>query len=171
MYRPFDSYRVAAHNCCVLKAKLNAVSIKAMNRRLISILLFLLLPLQMTWAAVVPYCQHEGGIEAQHFGHHEHQHDHGNHDQLSQNNHALTNVDPVSSEDNSLFGSNVTTATIVDGLDSDCGTCHASCATAILGNEVLPDVLLSPTRTTSSEARASLSDKDRPERPNWSSLA
>jgi hypothetical protein len=171
MYRPFDSYRITARNYCVLNAKLNAVSIFAMSRRLISTLLFLLLPLQVTWAAVVPYCQHEDGIETQHFGHHEHQHNHGNHDQLSQNNHQQTNVDPISIEDNRLLGSNFTTATIVDGLDSDCGTCHASCASAILGNEALPDVLFLPIRTTFSEARASLSDKERPERPNWSSLA
>ncbi|MDQ9172296.1 cobalt-zinc-cadmium resistance protein [Oxalobacteraceae bacterium R-40] len=33
-----------------------------------------LLPVQITWAGVSAYCKHESGATAQHFGHHEHQH-------------------------------------------------------------------------------------------------
>jgi len=43
-------------------------------KRLILIFLLTLLPLQMSWAAVSSYCQHETDKTSQHFGHHEHKH-------------------------------------------------------------------------------------------------
>nr|ART41037.1 L611 [uncultured bacterium] len=43
-------------------------------RRWLSILLLVFLPFQFSWAAVAGYCQHETGAAAQHFGHHDHQH-------------------------------------------------------------------------------------------------
>lgn len=43
-------------------------------RRFLIIFLLLALPLQMSWAAVATYCKHESGVAAQHFGHHEHEH-------------------------------------------------------------------------------------------------
>jgi len=33
-----------------------------------------LMPLQMSWAAVAVYCQHENEVTTSHFGHHEHEH-------------------------------------------------------------------------------------------------
>jgi hypothetical protein len=45
-------------------------------RRWLSILLLVLLPLQLSWAAAAPYCQHEKSpVALQHFGHHEHEHE------------------------------------------------------------------------------------------------
>ncbi|MET3133552.1 cytochrome c553 [Oxalobacteraceae bacterium GrIS 1.11] len=38
------------------------------------ILLMIVLPLQMSWAAASAYCQHEEGQSARHLGHHSHQH-------------------------------------------------------------------------------------------------
>ena len=38
------------------------------------ILLLLVLPLQMSWAAASAYCQHEEGRGARHLGHHGHEH-------------------------------------------------------------------------------------------------
>lgn len=43
-------------------------------KRLFLILLLAVLPLQISWAAVAAYCQHEEAPSAQHFGHHTHQH-------------------------------------------------------------------------------------------------
>lgn len=43
-------------------------------RRLFAILFMVFLPLQLGWAAVSAYCQHESGAAANHLGHHEHQH-------------------------------------------------------------------------------------------------
>lgn len=43
-------------------------------RRLCLILMLLVLPLQVSWAAVSSYCKHESGTASQHFGHHNHQH-------------------------------------------------------------------------------------------------
>lgn len=43
-------------------------------RRWLSIVLLLMLPLQSGWAALGSYCQHETGIQAEHPGHHPHQH-------------------------------------------------------------------------------------------------
>ncbi len=37
-------------------------------------LLMCLIPLQVSWAAVMDYCEHEGGKSAQHFGHHDDEH-------------------------------------------------------------------------------------------------
>lgn len=38
------------------------------------ILLLVMLPLQLGWAALGSYCQHEPDSQAKHFGHHFHQH-------------------------------------------------------------------------------------------------
>lgn len=49
-------------------------------KRFALILLLLVVPLEASWAVVAPWCQHEQGQAAQHFGHHEHEHqasDHG----------------------------------------------------------------------------------------------
>lgn len=43
-------------------------------RRWIALLLLVLLPAQPLWAAVSAYCQHAGGSERQHLGHHAHEH-------------------------------------------------------------------------------------------------
>lgn len=44
-------------------------------KRLVLVLMALLLPLQLSWAAVGEYCPHESVPQgAQHFGHHEHVH-------------------------------------------------------------------------------------------------
>lgn len=46
-----------------------------MLRRFVIAVLFLVLPPQLVWAAAAPYCGHETPpAAAQHFGHHEHEH-------------------------------------------------------------------------------------------------
>jgi hypothetical protein len=43
-------------------------------RHFLVILLLLLMPLQTVWGSVNSYCQHEESAEADHFGHHKHDH-------------------------------------------------------------------------------------------------
>lgn len=57
------------------------------------------LPLQLSWAAAAVYCQHESSVKITHFGHHQHEHQHG----------AETNK----GEPHSIQ------------VDNDCGYCHA----------------------------------------------
>ncbi len=136
--------------------------------RLISTVLFLLLPLQVTWAAISPYCQHELGLEAVHLGHHQHKHGHGDRTQVSQRDQVQVDASQAAAYENGSSDENMKSATVTDDLDSDCGTCHSSCATALLGRDVKADVVSVPTNANHSDARASNFDKDRPERPNWS---
>lgn len=44
-------------------------------KKLLLIFLLAILPLQVSWAAVAVYCQHEEEVTSQHFGHHEHEHE------------------------------------------------------------------------------------------------
>jgi hypothetical protein len=43
-------------------------------RRWLAIFLLIFLPFQSVWAVAGVYCQHERGVAAHHFGHHEHRH-------------------------------------------------------------------------------------------------
>lgn len=45
-------------------------------RKLLFIFLLLCMPLQVSWAAVAVYCQHENETTTSHFGHHDHQYEH-----------------------------------------------------------------------------------------------
>lgn len=71
-------------------------------KRIFLILMMVVLPLQISWAAVTNYCQHEEGKASQHFGHHDHKH----------------NISSSGKQDKSDPGK----------IDADCGFCHLSCA-------------------------------------------
>lgn len=43
-------------------------------KRIFVIFLLVIVPFQLAWAGVGVYCQHEEGLAAQHFGHHDHKH-------------------------------------------------------------------------------------------------
>lgn len=47
---------------------------QVLMRRWLTILLLVMMPLQLGWAAIGSYCQHESGSQTKHFGHHAHQH-------------------------------------------------------------------------------------------------
>jgi len=56
-------------------------------RKLIAIFLLMLMPLQLTWAAVSIYCtHHEVGVAAQHLGHHADEHSKADADSGTDNN-------------------------------------------------------------------------------------
>ena len=112
-------------------------------RRLIIIFMLVMLPLQVSWAAIAAYCNHETGAAAQHLGHHEHQH----HAQDSQ---------PEKEAPSSQF-------------DGDCGFCQFS---GIGWMSISPSPALShaaPEATVNRFDANLLSSfrPDRPERPKW----
>ena len=115
-------------------------------RRALLVLLLVLLPAQFAWAAVSSYCQHEAGA-APHLGHHEHQH----------------------KADERASGGQSGPAG--GAWDPDCGTCHAAglafaCA-ARSATVLKPRGSVFPLLS----ALPRFSPADRPEKPNWLSLA
>ncbi len=122
-------------------------------RRWLLIFLVVLLPMQLSWAAVASYCQHESSTATttQHVGHHEHQHE--------------AEAASANNSDKSTHPSSA------GAVDVDCGTCHAGCCTAMLQSPIpvmakLPSETHSATAVCLSSQPASL-----PERPNWAHLA
>ncbi|MES2581608.1 MAG: hypothetical protein V4627_02730, partial [Pseudomonadota bacterium] len=111
-------------------------------------------PMQLSWAAVASYCQHESSTATttQHVGHHEHQHEA---DAASANNNSDKSTHPSSA----------------GAVDVDCGTCHAGCCTAMLQSPI-PVLAKLPSETHSAPAlRLSSQPASLPERPNWADLA
>ena len=83
------------------------------------IFLLVLMPLQLSWAAIASYCQHETGAAAKHFGHHDHQH--------KATDGKETAPDPAKT----------------GGGDPDCASCHAGCSSALPGEVTLPPMFSS----------------------------
>lgn len=77
-------------------------------QRIVLVLLLMLLPVQWTWAAAASICRHETSVHANHFGHHEHRHDH---------------TTSVSSASDAAADEGVQTES---GVHADCATCHAA---------------------------------------------
>lgn len=119
----------------------------AAMRRWLLIFLVVFLPMQLSWAAVANYCQHETGAAAQHFGHHEHQH----------------KVDAKRTDTGNPKAAGA--------IDADCGMCHASSATAIF--ETVSFSLLAVSLDTDCAFSLIFSSRPPtlPERPNWADLA
>lgn len=116
-------------------------------RRFLMIFLLVLMPLQLSWAAMASYCQHESGVAAKHVGHHEHQH-------------KAQSDQPDEGKTKSL-----------GTIDGDCGFCHASCATIVSALPNIPPLSIATVSfgwPPDSLVSAILS---RPERPNWAALA
>ena len=126
----------------------------AAMRRWLLIFLVVLLPMQLSWAAVASYCQHESGnaTTAQHIGHHEYQHE----------------ADAAASADT---GDTSASPTATGAVDVDCGTCHAGCCSALI--QSMPLLTISPSSHAYSAVALRLSSQPAslPERPNWADLA
>lgn len=119
-------------------------------RRWFAIALLALLPFQFTWAAVASYCGHESDAQAQHFGHHEHQH------------HADTTV----AQDGGDFAGKT-----LGSSDLDCGHCHGTCsAMPTPGDGLMPLAIASHPATLDEGIMRTLSHSP-PERPQWAPLA
>ncbi len=119
-------------------------------RRCLAILLLILLPTQMSWAAVADYCMHESGAGADHVGHHDHaDHRHG-----------------ASAGDKAKSDGSASTA-----ADFDCGHCHGTCASmpAPLGDT--SPLALASHPVTPVEGIVRTLAQSPPERPQWLPLA
>lgn len=112
-------------------------------RRWICIVLLLVAPLQLTWAAVSAYCQHESGAATKHVGHHGHDHD-------------STAGTDSSSGDPAKSG----------GVDPDCAGCHLSCAFVLPSAapaDTIPGVHAGPVEASGVAASAAYPPPDRPQ--------
>ena len=119
-------------------------------RRWLALFLLILMPLQLSWGAVAPYCQHESSSAARHFGHHAHPHG----DALKQ----LQGKKPAAAEKAKLGSLSP---------DPDCSYCHLNVVKPV-ATFVLPPVAQGA-QTLSEDVEQIFSTRapDHPERPNW----
>lgn len=117
-------------------------------RRYLILFLLVLMPLQLSWAAAGAYCEHETGEQAQHFGHHVHQH---------------APSAKTSDTDNGKIEKQ-------NGSHPDCGACHAGAVALIDGAPAPGFVEWSSAEFTHSDPVSS-SLNSPPERPQWAHLA
>jgi len=115
-------------------------------KRWLLILLMWVLPLQLSFAAVAPYCAHEEGAAAQHFGHHSHVHLEGQQDHRP----AVAKLQ----------------------ADLDCSFCHAATAAALPDVAAMapPGKASQPPRAWG-QARLKSPPAHTPDRPQWPRLA
>lgn len=115
-----------------------------MKQRLVALLLALLLPLQLSWAAVGEYCQHESAPKAaDHLGHHAHVH-----------------KDDASK------------ASGKGSIDSDCGFCHATTsATLAVVAPAVPEPAVTSQLVAVTHAAHPSALARAPDRPQWLRLA
>ena len=115
-------------------------------RRWLLVFLLVLLPLQLTWAAVSTYCQHESKSSIRHIGHHIHKHA------------------------GSLSGGDGVDSSEVGSLENDCGVCHANCSVAFHSPSQTLRLNAEPVRIVVKATLYLASYQDLPERPQWVSL-
>ena len=111
-------------------------------KRWLLIFLLTVLPLQMSWAAITIYCQHEQSQDSQHVGHHEHTHQKTAED--TQKNKSLLTV------------------------DADCGFCHLGGGVIFNMPSYGEPIFLHAEAVTLTHTDFAISIRpERPERPKW----
>lgn len=129
-------------------------------RRWLAILMFVLLPTQMTWAAVAGYCVHQPGtLVVDHIGHHDHAPE--THD---------TDLSDLAASTDSADAGHVADS---DGLDlgHDCGHCHGQLAGLLINARQLQlDQSTNAPIRALDHVRAPYAGAE-PERPQWARLA
>lgn len=92
-------------------------------RRWVFAFLLLVVPFQLVWGSVAPYCAHEVSVSAKkHFGHHEHKHQAGG---------EIASATDEAVDDTGVY-------------HADCEICHLGCSAFIL--ETIPAVVALPHR-------------------------
>lgn len=122
---------------------------QVLMRRWLTILLLVMMPLQLGWAALGSYCQHESGNQTKHFGHHVHQH------QSQAGSEDDDGPDPQGGKN----------------LHGDCNACVSAGVTPILSDAALFDVNSSSAGKTGFQAHPLSRPSSPPERPAWARLA
>lgn len=115
-------------------------------RRWLTLLLLVVLPLQLSWAAAASSCAHEeSGRAAQHVGHHEHEHDEAS---------SAASGDAATDEGGVLT------------VDADCAYCHLGCAKTVATTFVPLRVAASPDVAVQRDALHTSHIPPGPERPD-----
>jgi hypothetical protein len=117
-----------------------------MLKRFLRLLVVIFL-LQSTWAVAAQYCEHELGLDAIHFGHHEHEHLAG---------------DPTF--DQTLVKADDQSAPVVD---NDCPYCHLGAMKSIPTIQAIALSLPSPALPIEVTPFYPYIFPRQPERPNW----
>lgn len=119
-------------------------------RRYLILFLLVLMPLQLSWAAVGSYCEHETGVQADHVGHHAHEH----------------------TSSDSAFNLDAGDPDKQGGTQHlDCSVCHAAGLAIPVDLAVSPEVAAGAAKITTHHERLSSAPSSPPERPKWASLA
>lgn len=116
-------------------------------KRYLAIFLLVLLPMQLSWAAVTGYCQHETGVGSKHLGHHSHEHQSMEHE-------SSTDASPHLAE-----------------LEHDCASCHLGCAAALTSQQSILALVSSDHQPFDYHGNFPRWSKAPPERPQWPLLA
>ncbi len=119
-----------------------------MIRKLFIIFILLLIPLQVTWASVVTYCQHGSSLAVNHAGHHD----------VASTSVATDEVGRVATEPAS-------------SVHSDCGACHIACLVAQVGPTYQFEQAAIESHASRYTLRTSSAPPQRVERPQWLHLA
>ena len=117
-------------------------------KRLLMILMMVVLPFQLSWAAAAAYCQHENSPVSSHFGHHVHKH-------------AINAADAKTDKSPSKLTS-----------DDDCTVCHLGGAG--IASMAFLSLAIEATNTDQEFTVNHLQPPPRPkrpERPQWASAA
>lgn len=113
-------------------------------RRFLMMLIMVLLPLQLSWAAAAAYCQHESNPAITHFGHHVHKH--------------------LVKGESSKSDPSVSKL----GTDDDCFVCHLSgVGIAFSPSVIVPAQAIPVDATAPPRSSLALLPLERPERPKW----
>ncbi|MGD9944269.1 MAG: hypothetical protein AB7S98_13635 [Burkholderiaceae bacterium] len=131
-------------------------------RRWLLALMFIVLPLQASWAAAAAYCAHESGAAARHLGHHEHEgHLHDSGDAVRGTSDKVADKAPDKAPDSPERG--------------DSGHCCSHCCgqfAALLPAWATPLVDAGPAPPAPGTPDQALAPSPaRPERPQWVALA
>lgn len=117
-------------------------------RRLLVILMMVVMPFQLSWAAAATYCQHESNPVASHYGHHVHKH-------LAKSGDAKSDSSP-----SKLLS------------DDDCTVCHLGGVGIVsMPSFAFPAVSATLDTTRGIVPLLTSTRPDRPERPKWTHAA
>lgn len=115
-------------------------TIRTMKQFFLIFILFIL-PLQISWAAIAVYCQHETGTGVGHFGHHTHEH-------------------KVSKDENKKEN-------LSGKIDRDCAYCNLGHIGFFAFSADLSSIALPLVHSPNHDHLVTLIPPDRPERPDW----
>lgn len=131
----------------------HALAILPAMRRWLVIALLVLVPLQLSWAAVGAYCGHETDSRgAAHLGHHAHEH---------HAHSADADADAAQAPDQAHAPPSL------GQFDQDCGTCHLGMAALPVPATALPALAHSEALIQGRVPHYRSADPRRLERPNW----